>query len=70
MRSRVVSGFEDNKRLSIFMWTPCLELVDVVQSIRTGPVESTGRGVAVIGITSRIVSPNHLSHMRFDLVVC
>lgn len=30
--------------------------VDVVQSVRTGPVESTGRGVAVIGVTSRVVS--------------
>lgn len=30
--------------------------VDVVQSVKTGPVESTGRGVAVIGLTSRIVS--------------
>lgn len=30
--------------------------VDVVQSVKTGPVEMTGRGVAVIGITSRVVS--------------
>ncbi|WVW86384.1 hypothetical protein I302_108430 [Kwoniella bestiolae CBS 10118] len=29
-------------------------LLDVVQSIKTGPVESTGRGVAVIGVTTRI----------------
>ncbi|EIW72136.1 hypothetical protein TREMEDRAFT_20901, partial [Tremella mesenterica DSM 1558] len=29
-------------------------LLDVVQSIKTGPVESTGRGVAVIGLTTRI----------------
>ncbi|WWC72232.1 uncharacterized protein I206_106194 [Kwoniella pini CBS 10737] len=29
-------------------------LLDVVQSIKTGPVESTGRGVAVIGITTRV----------------
>lgn len=28
--------------------------MDVVQSIKTGPVESTGRGVAVIGVTSRV----------------
>ena len=33
----------------------CL-VVDVVQSVRTGPVDSTGRGVAVIGMTSRVVS--------------
>jgi hypothetical protein len=30
--------------------------VDVVQSVKTGPVESTGRGIAVIGVTSRVVS--------------
>lgn len=30
--------------------------VDVVQSVKTGPVDTTGRGVAVIGLTSRIVS--------------
>lgn len=30
--------------------------MDVVQSIKTGPVETTGRGVAVIGITTRVVS--------------
>ncbi|KAK6909121.1 hypothetical protein I203_103136 [Kwoniella mangroviensis CBS 8507] len=29
-------------------------LLDVVQSIKTGPVETTGRGVAVLGITTRI----------------
>ncbi|WVQ82514.1 hypothetical protein IAT38_004643 [Cryptococcus sp. DSM 104549] len=29
-------------------------LFDVVQSIKTGSVESTGRGVAVIGVTSRV----------------
>ncbi|GFZ51043.1 hypothetical protein JCM24511_08801 [Saitozyma sp. JCM 24511] len=28
-------------------------LLDVVQSVKTGPVETTGRGVAVIGVTSR-----------------
>ncbi|ORY31628.1 origin recognition complex subunit 4 C-terminus-domain-containing protein, partial [Naematelia encephala] len=31
-------------------------LLDVVQSIKTGPVETTGRGVAVIGLTSRVDS--------------
>lgn len=31
-------------------------LVDVVQSVKTGPVDTTGRGVAVIGVTSRVVS--------------
>lgn len=30
--------------------------VDVVQSVKTGSVEKTGRGVAVIGITCRTVS--------------
>jgi hypothetical protein len=30
-------------------------VVDVVQSVRTGPVEGTGRGVAVVGVTSRVV---------------
>ncbi|KAK8853413.1 hypothetical protein IAR55_004119 [Kwoniella newhampshirensis] len=29
-------------------------LLDVVQSVKTGPVETTGRGVAVIGVTSRV----------------
>ncbi|KAL7424594.1 origin recognition complex subunit 4 [Cryptotrichosporon argae] len=29
-------------------------LLDVVQSIKTGPVETTGRGVAVVGITTRV----------------
>ncbi|WWD03936.1 hypothetical protein V865_001994 [Kwoniella europaea PYCC6329] len=29
-------------------------LLDVVQSIKTGPVENTGRGVAVLGVTTRI----------------
>ncbi|WRT70018.1 uncharacterized protein IL334_007011 [Kwoniella shivajii] len=29
-------------------------LLDVVQSIKTGPVETTGRGVAVIGVTTRV----------------
>ncbi|WVF67323.1 hypothetical protein IAT40_002074 [Kwoniella sp. CBS 6097] len=29
-------------------------LLDVVQSVKTGPVETTGRGVAVIGITTRV----------------
>ncbi|WWC64824.1 uncharacterized protein I303_107438 [Kwoniella dejecticola CBS 10117] len=29
-------------------------LLDVVQSIKTGPVESTGRGVAVLGVTTRV----------------
>lgn len=29
-------------------------VVDVVQSVKTGPVESTPRGIAVIGLTSRI----------------
>ncbi|GHJ83987.1 hypothetical protein NliqN6_0389 [Naganishia liquefaciens] len=29
-------------------------LLDVVQGVRTGPVASTGRGVAVIGVTSRM----------------
>ncbi|KAJ9091692.1 hypothetical protein QFC19_008983 [Naganishia cerealis] len=29
-------------------------LLDVVQGVRTGPVSSTGRGVAVIGVTSRM----------------
>ena len=33
-----------------------LTSVDVVQSVKTGPVEETGRGVAVIGVTSRVVS--------------
>ncbi|KAK4684451.1 origin recognition complex subunit 4, partial [Tremellales sp. Uapishka_1] len=28
-------------------------LLDVVQSVKTGPVSSTGRGIAVIGVTSR-----------------
>lgn len=32
-------------------------LFDVVQSIRTGPMQTTGRGVAVIGATSRIDTP-------------
>lgn len=27
-----------------------------MQSVKTGPVETTGRGIAVIGVTSRIVS--------------
>lgn len=31
-------------------------LLDVVQSVQTGAVERTGRGMAVIGITSRVVS--------------
>lgn len=35
--------------------------VDVVQSVKTGPVQSTGRGVAVIGLTSRIVSWSGIS---------
>ena len=30
--------------------------MDVVQSVKPGPTESTGRGVAVIGVTSRVVS--------------
>ncbi|WVR09616.1 hypothetical protein IAU60_006688 [Kwoniella sp. DSM 27419] len=29
-------------------------LLDVVQSVKTGPVETTGRGVAVIGVTTRV----------------
>lgn len=29
-------------------------LLDVVQSVQTGPVESTPRGVAVIGVTTRV----------------
>ncbi|WWC91913.1 uncharacterized protein L201_006865 [Kwoniella dendrophila CBS 6074] len=29
-------------------------LLDVVQSIKTGPVDTTGRGVAVIGVTTRV----------------
>ena len=33
-----------------------VRIVDVVQGVRTGPVASTGRGVAVIGVTSRMVS--------------
>ena len=32
-------------------------IVDVVQSVKTGPVESTGRGIAVIGVTCRVVCP-------------
>lgn len=31
-------------------------LLDVVQSVQTGPVETTPRGLAVVGITSRVVS--------------
>jgi origin recognition complex subunit 4 len=31
-------------------------LLDVVQSVQTGPVETTARGIAVIGLTSRVVS--------------
>lgn len=31
-------------------------LLDVVQSVQTGPVETTGRGIAVIGVTCRVVS--------------
>jgi origin recognition complex subunit 4 len=31
-------------------------LLDVVQSVQTGPVETTARGMAVIGLTSRVVS--------------
>lgn len=34
-----------------------LIVVDVVQSVKTGSVTETGRGVAVIGVTSRVVSP-------------
>ncbi|WVQ94919.1 hypothetical protein IAU59_002005 [Kwoniella sp. CBS 9459] len=29
-------------------------LLDVVQSVKTGPVETTGRGVAVVGVTTRV----------------
>lgn len=29
-------------------------LLDVVQSVQTGPVETTGRGIAIIGVTSRV----------------
>ncbi len=30
--------------------------VDVVQGIRTGPVEQTGRGVIIVGVTTKVVS--------------
>lgn len=30
--------------------------VDVVQGIRTGPVEQTGRGVVIVGVTTKVVS--------------
>ncbi|TXT15819.1 hypothetical protein VHUM_00322 [Vanrija humicola] len=29
-------------------------LLDVVQSVQTGPVETTGRGIAVVGVTCRV----------------
>lgn len=37
----------------------CTLTVDVAQSVRTGPVESTSRGIAIVGVTSRVVSRGH-----------